>query len=610
MKRYINLILGILFYISALVVSYFIDREMLGLILFISSYLLVGYSVIYSAYLSIKEGEIFSEYFLMTLATLGAFLLQEYPEAVAVMLFYKIGELFENYAVGKSRKSIAEIMAIRPEMARVIHNGQVLTLSPEKVTLGEHILVHAGERVPLDGIVLEGSAHLDSSALTGESLPIVVEKGSEILSGTLNLDGVLEIEVTKVFAESTVNRILDMVELASMRKSKREQFITKFARYYTPVVVIGAVLLATVPNFFTGFTMWQEWLYRSLIFLVVSCPCALVVSVPLSFFGGIGGASKRGILVKGSNYLEALAEVDSMVFDKTGTITKGILEVESILPQGVSQEALLELMAEIEFHSNHPLAKAVLNRYEKGLEKSRVINVSEIGGRGLKGLLDGADILCGNEALMRENHIKVMTPLENTCIHLAYKGEYLGAVTFSDQLKPEAKEALLQLKASGVKNLVMLTGDKTAVAQSFKDVLGFNRVYGDLLPGDKLTHVEALLKQNRGTLAFVGDGINDAPVLARADLGIAMGAMGSDAAIEASDIVIMDDNLNRLAEGIGIAKKTVCIAKQNTVLAIGIKVGVLILSIFGLANLWLGVFADVGVTVLAVLNALRSLSSK
>lgn len=330
----------------------------------------------------------------------------------------------------------------------------------------------------------------------------------------------------------------------------------------------------------------------------------------LVFFGGIGGASKRGILVKGSNYLEALAEVDSMVFDKTGTITKGILEVESILPQGVSQEALLELMAEIEFHSNHPLAKAVLNRYEKGLEKSRVINVSEIGGRGLKGLLDGAVILCGNEALMRENHIKVMTPLENTCIHLAYKGEYLGAVTFSDQLKPEAKEALLQLKASGVKNLVMLTGDKTAVAQSFKDVLGFNRVYGDLLPGDKLTHVEALLKQNRGTLAFVGDGINDAPVLARADLGIAMGAMGSDAAIEASDIVIMDDNLNRLAEGIGIAKKTVCIAKQNTVLAIGIKVGVLILSIFGLANLWLGVFADVGVTVLAVLNALRSLSSK
>lgn len=610
MKRYANLILGGLLYLAALIVTYLYREAGIGLGLFIASYLLVGYSVLYSAYLSIKEGEVFSEYFLMALATIGAFLLKEYPEAVAVMLFYNIGEVFEHYAVGKSRKSIAEMMAIRPEVARVIHNDEVLMLSPDEVKLGEVLLVHAGERIPLDGKIIKGSANLDTSALTGESLPIVVEASDEVLSGSLNLDGVLEIEVTKAFEDSTVNRILDMVELASMRKSKREQFITKFARYYTPVVVIGALLLATVPNFFTGFSMWQDWLYRALIFLVVSCPCALVVSVPLSFFGGIGGASKRGILVKGSNYLEALAEVDTMVFDKTGTITKGILAVESLLPQKIEEETLLELVALIESYSNHPLAKAVLACYGKKVDKSRITSVTEVGGRGLKGLLDGEVILCGNAAFMAENEIRDVIPLENTCIHLAYRGEYLGAITFSDQLKKEAKSTLKALKASGIKSLVMLTGDKNEVAQSFKQSLGFDEVYGDLLPGDKLFHVERLLEAKKTTLAFIGDGINDAPVLARADIGIAMGAMGSDAAIEASDVVIMDDNLTHLEEGIKIAKKTVTIAKQNTIFAIGIKVGVLLLSVFGLANLWLGVFSDVGVTVLAVLNALRSLSNQ
>lgn len=610
MKKYLNLALGISFYLIALYTTKILDKELLGLGFFILSYLIVGYSVLYHAYLSIKEGEVFSEHLLMALATVGAFLLKEYPEAVAVMLFYNIGEIFEDYAVGKSRKSIAEIMSIRPDKARVFRNGEMVELSPEEVSLGERLIVRAGERIPLDGKVLEGCANIDTSALTGESLPVVVNQGDEILSGSLNLDGALEIEVTKNFEASTVNRILEMVELASMRKSKREQFITRFARYYTPVVVIGALLLATVPNFFTGFSMWQDWLYRALVFLVVSCPCALVVSVPLSFFGGIGGASKKGILVKGSNYLEALAEVDTLVFDKTGTVTKGSLEVESILANNCSKERLLELMALIEAHSNHPLAKALLRYYNKSSDTTLVTEVVEIGGRGLKGILDGEVLLCGNESLLREHHIDVELPLENTCIHLAYQGEYLGAVTFSDVLKPEAKEAVMRLRSQNIKKLVMLTGDKTKVAQSFKPALGFDSVYGDLLPQDKLRLVESLLEEKPKALAFVGDGINDAPVLARADVGIAMGAMGSDAAIEASDVVIMDDNLMRLNEGIEIAKKTVRIAKQNTFFAIGIKVGVLVLSIFGFANLWLGVFADVGVTVLAVLNALRALSSK
>lgn len=610
MKKYLNLALGISFYLIALYTTKILDKEFLGLGFFILSYLIVGYSVLYHAYLSIKEGEVFSEHLLMALATVGAFLLKEYPEAVAVMLFYNIGEIFEGYAVGKSRKSIAEIMSIRPDKARVFRDGKMVELSPEEVSLGERLIVRAGERIPLDGKVLEGSANIDTSALTGESLPVVINQGDEILSGSLNLDGALEIEVTKSFEASTVNRILEMVELASMRKSKREQFITRFARYYTPVVVIGALVLATVPNFFTGFNMWQDWLYRALVFLVVSCPCALVVSVPLSFFGGIGGASKKGILVKGSNYLEALAEVDTLVFDKTGTITKGSLEVESILAKNCSKERLLELMALIEAHSNHPLAKALLHYYNKSSDTTLVTEVVEIGGRGLKGILDGEVLLCGNESLLSEHHIDVELPLENTCIHLAYQGEYLGAVTFSDVLKPEAKEALTRLRSQNIKKLVMLTGDKTKVAQSFKPALGFDSVYGDLLPQDKLRLVESLLEEKPKALAFVGDGINDAPVLARADVGIAMGAMGSDAAIEASDVVIMDDNLMSLSEGIEIAKKTVRIAKQNTFFAIGIKVGVLVLSIFGFANLWLGVFADVGVTVLAVLNALRALSSK
>ena len=609
MKRYGILLSAVILYCFGLALQH--TQIYASLAVFVVAYLLVGYGVLKAAFSSMLKRQVFNEYLLMSLATFGAFFLGEYPEAVAVMLFYNIGELFEDYAVGKSRKSIAEIMAIRPEMATVKRDGELVEVDPDDVLIDDIIVVRAGERIPLDGIVIKGSANIDTSALTGESLPRVISENEEILSGSLNMDALLEIRVTKLFEDSTISRILDMVEMAAMRKSKREQFITKFAKYYTPVVVIGAVLLAIVPNFFTGFTMWQDWLYRSLVFLVVSCPCALVVSVPLSFFGGIGGASKKGILVKGSNYLEVLADIDTIVFDKTGTITTGVLEVSEVLAKNVSKERLLDLMCAIEAHSTHPLARAVVSYHSSQLTEE-ITNISEIGGRGLTGYLDGKIILCGNAFLMQENHIDFSDNHDDTSIHLAYDGNYYGVVTFQDTLKEEAKSALRKLKKLGVKQTVMLTGDKTSVAQKYQTLLGLDKVYGDLLPTDKLSHVETLLKEKngKGHLAFVGDGINDAPVLARADLGVAMGAIGSDAAVEASDVVIMDDNLSRLAEGIEIARKTVLIAKENTFFAIGIKIGVLLLSVFGLANLWLGVFADVGVTVLAVLNALRSLYTK
>lgn len=611
-KNFAFLALGALFYVIGILTQFYLENINLSLAFYILSYLIVGHRVLYSAVLSISRGAIFSEFFLMSLATLGAFFLGEYPEAVAVMLFYRIGEIFEDYAVGKSRKSITDIMAIRPDLAHVKRGEVVSSVKPGEVQIGEVIVVYAGERIPLDGVVLSGRANLDTSALTGEALPQAISENEEILSGTLNLDGVLEITVTKAFSDSTVSRILDMVEVASMRKSKKEQFITRFARYYTPVVVIGAVLLALVPNFFTGFTMWQDWLYRALVFLVVSCPCALVVSIPLSFFGGIGGASKKGILVKGSNYLEALAELDTLVFDKTGTLTEGELKVNEVLAKNASKEDLLAFACAMEAHSKHPLALALVDYCQSETAIKPVTNLVELSGRGLSGEVDGQKVLCGNALLMEENQVEDFTDnCRNTAIHVAVDGKYYGSITFTDTLKEEAQSALNYLKQLGVGTLVLLTGDKSSVAEDLKQMLPLDEVHGDLLPTDKLAHVERMLGQKgKGTLGFVGDGINDAPVLARADVGIAMGAMGSDAAIEASDVVIMDDNLTRLAQGIAIARKTVTIAKQNIVFAIGIKVGVLILSVFGLANLWMGVFADVGVTVLAILNAFRSLYQK
>ena len=611
-KNFAFLALGALFYVIGILTQFYLENINLSLAFYILSYLIVGHRVLYSAVLSISRGAIFSEFFLMSLATLGAFFLGEYPEAVAVMLFYRIGEIFEDYAVGKSRKSITDIMAIRPDLAHVKRGEVVSSVKPGEVQIGEVIVVYAGERIPLDGVVLSGRANLDTSALTGEALPQAISENEEILSGTLNLDGVLEITVTKAFSDSTVSRILDMVEVASMQKSKKEQFITRFARYYTPVVVIGAVLLALVPNFFTGFTMWQDWLYRALVFLVVSCPCALVVSIPLSFFGGIGGASKKGILVKGSNYLEALAELDTLVFDKTGTLTKGELKVNEVLAKNASKEDLLAFAYAMEAHSKHPLALALVDYCQSETAIKPVTNLVELSGRGLSGEVDGQKVLCGNALLMEENQVEDFSDnCRHTAIHVAVDGQYYGSITFTDTLKEEAQSALNYLKQLGVGTLVLLTGDKSSVAEDLKQMLPLDEVHGDLLPTDKLAHVERMLGQKgKGTLGFVGDGINDAPVLARADVGIAMGAMGSDAAVEASDVVIMDDNLTRLAQGIAIARKTVTIAKQNIALAIGIKVGVLILSVFGLANLWMGVFADVGVTVLAILNAFRSLYQK
>ena len=585
-KNFAFLALGALFYVIGILTQFYLENINLSLAFYILSYLIVGHGVLYSAVLSISRGAIFSEFFLMSLATLGAFFLGEYPEAVAVMLFYRIGEIFEDYAMGKSRKSITDIMAIRPDLAHVKRGEVVSLVKPGEVQIGEVIVVYAGERIPLDGVVLSGRANLDTSALTGEALPQAISENEEILSGTLNLDGVLEITVTKAFSDSTVSRILDMVEVASMQKSKKEQFITRFARYYTPVVVIGAVLLALVPNFFTGFT--------------------------LSFFGGIGGASKKGILVKGSNYLEALAELDTLVFDKTGTLTKGELKVNEVLAKNASKEDLLTFACAMEAHSKHPLTLAIVDYCQSETAFQPVTNVVELSGRGLSGEVDGQKVLCGNALLMEENQVEDFSDnCRHTAIHVAVDGQYYGSITFTDTLKEEAQSALNYLKQLGVGTLVLLTGDKSSVAEDLKQMLPLDEVHGDLLPTDKLAHVERMLGQKgKGTLGFVGDGINDAPVLARADVGIAMGAMGSDAAVEASDVVIMDDNLTRLAQGIAIARKTVTIAKQNIVFAIGIKVGVLILSVFGLANLWIGVFADVGVTVLAILNAFRSLYQK
>lgn len=581
-------------------------------LLYLLPYALIGWDILWKAVRNILNGQVFDENFLMALATVGAFGCGEYREGVAVMLFYQVGELFQSVAVSRSRASIAQLMDIRPDSANVERDGEVVTVDPEEVSVDEIIVIRAGERVPLDGTIVEGASALDTAALTGESMPRDVATGDEVVSGCVNLSGLLRVKVSRPFGESTVSKILDLVENSAAKKAKAEHFITKFARYYTPAVVLCAVALALIPPL-AGLGPWRTWVLRALNFLVVSCPCALVISIPLSFFGGIGGASRQGILVKGGNYLEALAKADTVVFDKTGTLTQGRFAVTEVSPVGRSREELLELAAQAEQFSTHPIARSILTAWGGTPDRDRVSQVEELAGRGLRVQVDGRTVLAGNGRLMKENGVSLPEQPEapGTVIHLVVEGQYAGRLVIADQLKPGAKEAIQALKASGVGRTVMLTGDSQAAGQAAAKELGLDQVYAQLLPGDKVDRVEALLseKQPGKTLVYVGDGINDAPVLSRADVGVAMGAMGSDAAIEAADVVLMDDDLRKLSRAVAIARKTMTIVKENTIFAIGVKLAVLALSAAGLVGLWWAVFADVGVSVIAILNASRMLKA-
>ena len=582
------------------------------LILYLIPYLIIGWDVLWRAVRNIAHGQVFDENFLMALATVGALAIGEYPEAVFVMLFYQVGELFQSYAVDQSRKSITALMDIRPDYANMEGpDGQLEQVDPEDVAVGDTIVIKAGERIPLDGVVLEGSSTVDTAALTGESLPRRVESGDDVISGCVNLSGLLKVRVTKAFEESTVAKILDLVENSASKKAKAENFITKFARYYTPIVVLAAVALAFLPPLLTSI-QWVDSIQRALNFLVVSCPCALVISVPLSFFGGIGGASKDGILVKGGNYLEVLARTEIVVFDKTGTLTRGVFNVTAIHPDHCDQGQLLELAALAECWSDHPISRSLKEAYGREIDAARVSSVEEVAGRGVKAVVDGHTICAGNDKLMEDIGVS-WHPCHRvgTTVHVASDGVYLGHIVISDEVKPDAKEAVAALKAAGVRKTVMLTGDAQAVGEDVAKQLGLDEVHTQLLPADKVERVEALLKEvsPKGALAFVGDGINDAPVLSRADIGIAMGGLGSDAAIEAADIVLMDDKPSKIAHAIRIARRTLSIVKQNIVFALAVKLLVLLLSAVGLVSMWAAVFADVGVSVIAILNAMRALKA-
>ena len=568
--------------------------------------------MLWRAVRNIAHGQVFDENFLMALATVGALAIGEYPEAVFVMLFYQVGELFQSYAVDQSRKSITALMDIRPDYANIEGpDGQLEQVDPEDVAVGDTIVIKAGERIPLDGVVLEGSSTVDTAALTGESLPRQVESGDDVISGCVNLSGLLKVRVTKAFEESTVAKILDLVENSASKKAKAENFITKFARYYTPIVVLAAVALAFLPPLLTSI-QWVDSIQRALNFLVVSCPCALVISVPLSFFGGIGGASKDGILVKGGNYLEVLARTEIVVFDKTGTLTRGVFNVTAIHPDHCDQGQLLELAALAECWSDHPISRSLKEAYGREIDSSRVSSVEEVAGRGVKAVVDGHTICAGNDKLMEDIGVS-WHPCHRvgTTVHVASDGVYLGHIVISDEVKPDAKEAVAALKAAGVRKTVMLTGDAQAVGEDVAKQLGLDEVHTQLLPADKVERVEELLKEvsPKGALAFVGDGINDAPVLSRADIGIAMGGLGSDAAIEAADIVLMDDKPSKIAHAIRIARRTLSIVRQNIVFALAVKLLVLVLSAVGLVSMWAAVFADVGVSVIAILDAMRALKA-
>ena len=581
-------------------------------VIYLVPYLVIGYDIVYKAVRNISHGQVFDENFLMMIATFGAFGVGEYSEAVAVMLFYQVGELFQGYAVGKSRQSISDMMDICPEYANIEEDGVLKQVDPDDVEVGSIIVVKPGERIPLDGIVVEGESLIDTAALTGESVPRSAKAGDEIISGCVNGSGTLKVKTTKEFDDSTVAKILELVENASGKKAKVENFITRFAKYYTPVVTIGAVILAILPPLILG-GGWAEWIQRACIFLVISCPCALVISVPLGFFGGIGAASKIGVLVKGSNYLEAVAEMTTIVFDKTGTLTKGEFKVTDVITENGSKEELIELAALGEGYSNHPIANSIREAYGKELDLNRVTNTEEIAGHGIKAVIDRKTVLLGNEKLMKSESI-FYTPCKSmgTVVYVACNGVFEGAVVISDTIKDGAKEAIRDMKQVGVRHTVMLTGDRREAAETVAQTLGIDEVHAELLPGGKVEQVEALLKaeKQKERLAFVGDGINDAPVLTRADIGIAMGSMGSDAAIEAADIVLMDDDVTKIASVVRIARKTLRIVKQNIVFALAIKALVLILGALGMANMWEAVFADVGVSVIAILNSMRTLNEK
>ena len=586
--------------------------------LYMIPYLVIGYDILKKAFKGIRNKQVFDENFLMAVATIGAILLRDYKEGTAVMLFYQIGELFQSYAVGRSRRNISELMDIRPDYANIEKDGKLEKVDPDEVEIGSVIVVQPGEKVPIDGVIVEGSTTLNTSALTGESLPRNAKPGDEIISGCINMTGVLKIRTTKEFGESTVSKILELVENSSSRKSKSENFISKFARYYTPAVCYGALALAILPPLVSMGILhtapqWGQWIYRALTFLVISCPCALVISIPLSFFAGIGGASNAGVLVKGSNYLETLAQTKYVVFDKTGTLTKGVFEVAGVHHNTMEQEKILEYAALAESFSTHPISRSLKNAYGKEIDQNRVTEVEEISGNGVTAKVDGISVAVGNTKLMKRIGVEAVECHEvGTVIHVAIDGAYAGHILISDVPKPTSKDAIVDLKQNGIKETVMLTGDIDRVAQQVAKELGVDRVYSELLPADKVSRVEELLagKNEKEKLAFVGDGINDAPVLSRADIGIAMGALGSDAAIEAADVVLMDDDPMKIVKAIRIAKKCMRIVYENIYFAIGIKVICLILGALGIANMWVAIFADVGVMVLAVLNAIRTLFVK
>ena len=644
-KKGIKIIIALILFIFAMAINF--ENVWINNSIFILSYIIVGFEILRKAVRNIFRGKVFDENFLMAIATIGAFAIGEFPEAVAVMLFYQIGELFQSYAVDKSRKSIASLMDIRPDYANAYRNGNLEKVDPDEVQIGETIVIKPGEKVPLDGRIIEGNTNLDTKALTGEALPREVGKGEDILSGCINLNGTIKVEVTKKFGESTVSKILDLVENASSKKSKSENFITKFARYYTPAVVIIAVVLAIVPPLILEGASFQDWLYRALSFLVVSCPCALVISIPLSFFGGIGGASKMGILVKGSNYLEALANTEIAVFDKTGTLTEGVFEVQKVevakndnqnetkgfvqnnteasislnnemesartYTSKITQEELLKIAAYAENYSNHPISKSVKKAYGKEIDEKQIINSQELAGRGIEAKIGEQNVLVGNEKLMNEKGIKFTKCNDiGTVLYVAIDGKYAGYILISDKIKDDAKKTIEELKKNNIKQTVMLTGDRKEVGEAVAKEIGIDKVYTELLPDGKVAKVEELLKtkSEKGKLAFVGDGINDAPVLALADIGIAMGGLGADSAIEAADVVIMTDEPSKIISAIQLSKKTMKIVKENIVFAIAIKILVLILSALGISSMWQAVFADVGVSIIAILNALRVLRVK
>lgn len=583
------------------------DEWILGGI-YLVPYIIIGYDIIIKAARNISHGQVFDENFLMMIATFGAFGVKEFEEAVAVMLFYQVGELFQGYAVGKSRQSISEMMDICPEYANIEENGELKQVDPDDVEIGSIIIIKPGEKVPLDGVIIEGNSMLDTAALTGESVPRSAKAGDEIVSGCVNGSGTLKVKTTKAFEDSTVAKILELVENASSKKARVENFITRFAKYYTPVVTIAAVIIAIIPSIITG--NWGDWITRACIFLVISCPCALVISVPLGFFSGIGSASRIGVLVKGSNFLEAVAEVTTIVMDKTGTLTKGEFKVSEIVPSGISEERLLEIAAYGESFSTHPIAASIKEAYDNKIDTDRIKDVKEISGHGVELLFDGKEALVGNGKLLKSHNISYEEHKSGgTVVYVAYDNTFVGAIVISDTIKDGAKEAVADMKKVGVKNVVMLTGDRQKAAEEVAGELGIDTVYSELLPSDKVQKVEELLASKTGKekVAFVGDGINDAPVLTRADVGIAMGSMGSDAAIEAADIVLMDDDVRKIASTVKIARKTLGVVKQNIVFALGVKLIVLILGALGVANMWEAVFADVGVSVIAILNSMRVL---